>query len=260
MRRIYLSMTIFSTLAILLWAERSGDAQVSTVDFDSPRPLRDALSKVEDQFKITLIFEEVPYVNSSELATAPESNRKYPRGGRFQVQIQSDLQDGYLLAQDVLAAYRHSGLPGTYKVAQKNKMVEVLPLQYKSSSGSMTSASPVLRSRISFPAAPRSIANALQVFVESLSKASGKKVYVWNPPMSSSPEIEFGADNEPADDVLARFNEALGGITAHLTYDPGDPAYYLNLQPILAGPPEPPAQPQTAPLIKAPNPLFVKEK
>jgi hypothetical protein len=258
----YYAQAFCASIGLAAWSLPCQAQETLNIDVHDPRPLRTALQEMElHSIRPPLIYEESVYASPEDLATMTDGSGKpvkYPRGGHFKVQIPTHFTDAKLVMQDLVTAYHNENLSGVYQVVQRNKMVEILPLQHKSNEGKLVDSRPVLKTHITFAAQPRSVYWTAKAFADTLSKAIGHPVNVGNTYMQSEPLYEIGAEDEAADDFLGRLNDLMGGIIVYLNYNPQDQSYWLALH--FAARAQPDVTPITPTPSNAPNPFFVREK
>ncbi len=211
--RIAVTATLIA-LCFVPRVARSSDAE--TLTSEEGRPLASLLDQVQHRFLSPITYEEAP-------------SEKSGRAPVLSVTLGSTDTTPYYAAASVLHAYIAAGLPGAYKVVQHEGWVSVLPTQVP----------PVMSHAVTFPAMERNAIDTLQLIVDGVAQASGKKVILLNVPFWPSERLTLGAAGQPAADVI----ESIGAvnhrpISFQCLYDPLSKAYYLNVT-IVAPKPEP---------------------
>ena len=190
-----------------------------TITTDSPRPLSDAIGQIAKLSGLAINYEDVRVLNAADIQNV--TGTLGPRGGKLSAHIMVDpttqtLPD-VMSAQNALSAvvtaYNTSGLPGKFKIDTGNMsgVFYVAPMQERNAIGQNMAFAPVLSSRITLPAVKQIAYVTLQAILNEVSKASGQKVGMGMIPMQAfaATEVTIGAENEPANNVLARLFEAV---------------------------------------------------
>jgi len=108
----------------------------------------------------------------------------------------------------------------------------VVPRQTRDASDRLIPVTPVLDTRITVAAKPRSAMDLLGEICKAVSLVSGQPVGIGTVPTNAlyQQKIEIGANNEPARQVLEKLIVASRmSLSWRLLYDPGLKIYYLNI-------------------------------
>lgn len=203
-----------------------------TITIDSPRPLADAVEQIAKLSGPAINYEDVRVLNGADIQdvtdqisrkqVGPNDKRSLgPRGGKLSAQIivdpttqtLPDVMSAQNALNAVVNAYNTSGLPGKFKIALGNMSgaLYVAPTAERNSTGQTVSFTPVLSSRITLQAVKQTAYVTLEAILGEVSKVSRQKVAMGMIPFRAFAvaEVTIGADNEPANDVLARLFDAV---------------------------------------------------
>lgn len=244
----------------------------ATVIIRSHRPLSDALDRIQKILLKPINFEEARYRSSQDIGSSSlqtTSGRRafqFPIGGGFELTLPQRDSDSYSATQSVLSAYHGARLSSaSYRAAQKSYGVAVFPTQVRAPDGSMAAVTPVMEQNVSFSTAIRSVAETIALFQDTLSQTAGVRILPGNMPIPRArATVEFGANNEPAGNVLLSLFAKLSPTPMYyrLLYDPNSQAYYLSIRSAPYAPAKPvPATRNLAPTSAPTNsPWFVRSR
>ena len=241
----------FGTLLGLLIADSIAFGQTKTIDItvDDPRPMAAAVLKIEELSGIPINYEDVPvyyapdmkYVTEEESRTRVSDKPFKPyvrvRGGQRSVSIAVDTAAGKLDVQAVkfaltnlILAYNSSRLPGAFDFEYHSGVFFVKPVRYRDVTGVTRAMAPVLSTPVPLPEGKRHWMVKSQLILQQVSKATGWLVGGDSGPLNAG-EQTIGANNEPADHVMARVlaaimcpgigREGYGPVIAQTTWDGG---------------------------------------
>lgn len=232
------------------------------------RALEDVLSQVRKAFEYPIYYEELPLENSGDLLSvklAGFAPALVSPVSKLTVSLSEIDSTPYLAVQSVLGAYGQAGYPGTYRVFQRENRIDVLPSEVRSSTGSLRTITPILTQPISFPIATRTVADTLQLILDSASKQSGYKILIVRAPTPHFQSVELGATGQSLGNVLEDLSTALStNYSISFRFVADTKTYYFDAGP--SSPPDPPGIPATHPKKATPthgpadNPFFIKTK
>jgi len=242
----------------------------SAIEVSDHRPLADALEKLQSVTGIAINYEDVPYEHPADLedVSTAEQRVRYPgyrllvpRKGQVKATVgphaQGSVIETLASVYALLASYRAAGLPGDFKVDQRNGMVYVAPTKVLNRAGFLQDAQPRMETAVSIPYAERRVIDCLETITRALSAATGTIIAAGTFPFSSAEtRVTCGANGEAARDLLATLLSKVSDRPAsyNLLFDPMT-GYMLNLRFIAqSGPPA--AVPESAPQ-NTPSPFFV---
>jgi hypothetical protein len=236
----------------------------TAITSDSPRPLADAVQEVAKLSGFEVNYEDVRVQNRDDIQdvtdtisrqpTSPGDRRTLvPRGGKLSVSITVDPTSKTLpdtisvqtALSALVAAYNASSLPGKFRVdaGNINGVFYITPTQGRSAIGAVQSVTPVLSTRITLKPVQQVAYLTLEAILNEVSRASRVQVGIGTIPIRvfAVPEVMIAADNEPANEVLARLFAAVStagsaalpaavpAISYLMFYDPGDQSYVFNV-------------------------------
>ncbi len=269
------ALSVAAAGLLMVCSSRGQSSQQSispvTITVNSGRPLAEVLERVEQHFLSPINYEEAPYESPADLKTITVSQNGASKTllarpiSDFSVTLTDLDSSPYLAAQSVINSYISASLPGSYKVVQQDKRVDIVPTQVRGVSGSIRDVSPIMSGPVTFPSAERSVMETVQLIADAVSGQKGPKVLPLNVPFGMLETVELGADGETAGDVIENLGRALGrSLSYQCLYDATGKNYYLNLvniasAPVPGGPPQHGlnTHPKTGP---ANSPFFVKQK
>lgn len=245
--------------------QNNGSIELSVED---ARPVAKAVKTLQLRYGWIITYEDPKIAYEGDLVdeTAPAAKdlgfrAVRSRNGRIDISYPVSLQTGKpedpsAVIQMVLDANVAAGNPGTFRLVQAGGVFHVVPAQVKNSEGRWTNQTSLLDVPISFPENERSGGGIIAAICSAVGQATQTRVVVGTVPANMSGQYQgsFGANNEPARDVLLRFMAALKRkLTWYLFYGPDVDMYALNISmlpeaPVVSN--EPPAA--THPLQVAP--------
>lgn len=208
-----------------------GQTRMVDITVDDIRPLAAAVLKVEELSGIPINYEDVPvyYPGDLEDVTDIVVRTPLPAGERiiaphkrhFSVPIAADAATGKLNgAQAVreallrlIAAYSAENLPGGFELETSNGVFFVKPVRYRDATGATRSMTPVLSNRITLPQQTRDRPQTWRLILGQVSSAAGVRVEDATAMSELLGPATLGAENEPANQVVARFLASRSGPT-----------------------------------------------
>jgi hypothetical protein len=199
-----------------------GETKIVEIDVDALYPMRAAIEEINKLSVAPINLEGVPILHSSDMiqlegvtdSLRRSANIMIPITKRLVVPIAVDQVTGRLedlaaaesALRAIVSAYNSADLPGEYELEQTNESFFVLPVKYRDSAGITQSMTPLLATLISLPAEKRTLDRTFKAILESFSQKTGFHILDLRPAMNGMEnQVVFGATNEPAGHVLARF-------------------------------------------------------
>ncbi|PYU48648.1 MAG: hypothetical protein DMG48_19560 [Acidobacteria bacterium] len=202
-----------------------------TLTANDPRPLRQAIEAISQEYGWTVDFEEPPYRSHFDLvdSTDPVWRANHPNakgatrvsGGFFQSNFRepatvSSGDEEEQVLQKLASDYNASGNPGKFVVRKEAEgRYAVIGVSRRDDAGRDEAVDVLLDTVISIPVLQRSARETLRLIVDTLSATSGVKVYLGTVGLSSDPlqdvELTIGGSNIPARTLLL---QALDGVSS----------------------------------------------
>ena len=222
-----------STLGIFFLCSLVMHGQALTeITTEGPRPLDEALQKIEEHFRKPIFYEEIPHENAADLVPGSELGMNpsfsYLKWRKLKATIVGS-PTFESAVNDTLAAYHTQGLPGAYSAGSYQGIVTVVPKTVTNVKGVKVDASPLLETKITLLRASRTRTETIAAILDIMS-ATSKRQINYLPFEPDIKKIVFGADKEPSASVLSRLQEEFGPFTCHLLYDPQTHQYYANFR------------------------------
>ena len=214
-----------AALAKPKWWDRAtieqADSNVS-VHANYPRPLRQAIETIREEYGWTVDYEDPPYEPYDLVDdTDPGWRKTHPTakgatrvaGGLFTATFnaESDMSSGSpdeeRALQKVVADYNASGNPGQFmlKVEGPDRLA-VVGIAIKDSSGNEKAVAPILDTRISLPLQEHDVPEAIKLISQAVSEKSPYKVEFGNAPtnLAIQTRMKVGGDDLTARELLRR--------------------------------------------------------
>ncbi|HJT71110.1 MAG TPA: hypothetical protein VJ731_12990 [Terriglobales bacterium] len=247
--RLYVRILTISLLAhaiIISIPKATAQTVTRRLTISSPRPIADALEKLEQQYGWVITYEDPEYVSLSDVrdATPPWKTQStngqalrrifIPRGGTLNFQYQENnghpLEAPSDLIRRLVASYATGNNP-QFAVIQDRNEWHIVPKRSLNRGGSMADATAVLDAVITIPAERRTSLDLISAICAEVSRVTQRRVLVGTVPTNPlrGHIDESGATNQIARDVL---KQALSRFFVHfswaLYYDPSG-FYALNI-------------------------------
>ena len=226
-----------------------GETKTIEITVDDPRPLAAAVLKIEELSGIPINYEDVPVYYTADVKDVTEevsrtrtSNRRIlvALGGQLSVPIVVDAVTGKLNDTQavnaallaLISAYSVSGLPGSFDLEYYNGVFFVKPVRFRDETGATRAMTPVLSTPITLPEENMNWAVATRLILQQVSNATGSDAAMLTN-LGVPVEVTFGANNEPAHYVIARYlatKSAPASIASDTAWDAGL-SYSLLYQP-----------------------------
>jgi len=208
----------------------------ASIVVSDPRPVAAAIEEIEKLSGRPITYEDPPILNKDYMMPMVEGGDPrllVPRGGslRFTLPPDASAEQKVAAAQSMVGNYNASHGAATFSVSQDG-LTHVVPRQTRDGSDRLMPVTPVLDTRITVAAKPRSAMDLLNEICQAVSRVSGQPVGIGTVPTNAmyQQKIEIGANNEPARQVLEKLILASRlSLSWRLLYDPGLKTYYLNI-------------------------------
>ena len=203
---------------------------------DGARPVADAASELALRFGMAISVEDPEYVHevdvvdvTEQVARSPVNHRiRVPRSVRLEVPFEA-MADGrpknrIALVDDLIDA-ANAALPFGYRLETTSLPFAIIPTKTRNAAGDIVAMTPLLNRLVSIPHGRRKVLESANLMAQALSTQTGLTVSCCQTAIGGYPwgleEAEFGADSEPARDVLRRL----------LRLTPGRWIWILNCDP-----------------------------
>jgi hypothetical protein len=221
---------------------------VATVTADYPTPLFQALEGIRQEYGWIVNWEEAPCYSSFDVVddTSPRWRASHPddkgvtrkAGGIFLASF-SEPKAGELSAEEetlrkVIADYNATANPGRYRLLSgPEEQFTVVGSAVRDEAGTFQQVAPILDTLISVSVQRRTAADALDIILEALSSAAGKRVILMSLPNNvfRNTQVSLQAHAVPARQALQQlFHEIRRPLEYDLGFDPDHSSVYiLNL-------------------------------
>jgi hypothetical protein len=226
------------TCAQIKWPTKAADRFGDIAAIDDPRPVAAAIEKIETLAGRPVSYEDAPLADPRAMAPmvtdrSGDTHGLVPRRGNFQVVLPADASAAseVVAVEGLVAAYNARGQGARFAVRQGD-FTHVVPRAAANEAGVLVAVTPVLDTRITLEAKPRSGAELLAEILRMVGSATGQALRTGTVPTNllAQASTGVGAVNEPARQVLERLVAATGKpLSWRLMYDPGLKSYYLNI-------------------------------
>lgn len=206
-----------------------------TLTANDPRPLRQAIEAISQEYGWTVDFEDPPYRSHFDLAdnTDPTWRANHPNGkgatrvsgGLFQSNFPepatisgSNAEEQVL--QKLVSDYNSSGNPGKFVVRKEAEgRYAVVGVSRRDDAGREEAVDVLLDTAITIPVQERDAKATLRLIVDTLSATSGVKVYLGTIGLSSDPlqeaNLTIGGTNVPVRTLLLQALEDVSSTSPH---------------------------------------------
>ncbi|HLA10739.1 MAG TPA: hypothetical protein VJ023_09105 [Pyrinomonadaceae bacterium] len=220
---------------------------------EDPRPVAKAIVMLEGSYGWTITYEDPRYGYAAEITDVTEKVRrdlhKYqkgaaprvfiPKGGElvfeYYVVTPTNLPpDPGLVVQQLLDAQAASANSARFRMERSDKLIHVIPIAIKNSTGKLVPQESVLDAVITLPAKERTGLQTLEALCTAISKRTHMPVIVGAIPLTMflQHKDQEGADSQRARETLSQLLERTGKgmkLSWQLFYDPGMKIYALNI-------------------------------
>lgn len=220
------------------------------------RPVMRAILQLMATYGYEITYEEPRVVYQGDLEDVTQQRRDLnrfppgqapkvyrPIGGSIQLALPDDAPDQqamYGVLNNLVESWRDSNQGGAhFQVEQQDGIFHVIPLEIRDVNGNWQPVQSVLATPISLPSNPRTERDMFDAIARAISANASTKVVCnlnggfiigLRASEGATKTYVIGAQNEPADSVLARAFELVGQkMTWILTYSPTMHWYFLNI-------------------------------
>jgi hypothetical protein len=238
---------VLTTTVMIAVAATTG-AQAAVLKVDDPRPLAEAIRQFEAEFGWLVTYEDPRYQHERDLKDVTDAVRKpaavsssrrviVPRGGAFVYRFErppanaSRTQVASILAS-MVDEFNRLDYAGKFKVVTTARMIHVVPISVRSTSGEQAPQRSILDTHVSPSAPGRNAVEGLQALLTAVHKATGYRVVLGAFPINRLVQSRM-ADSAKGDtvrDILERtLHESGRKVSWRVFYSPEDQTYILNL-------------------------------
>lgn len=228
-----------------------------TIETESPRPLADAVKKLQKLSIIPIHYEDTRYEQDADLENATEkvltpeqkkmrnsSNRIIvPRRGKISFSIKVDPvtqgleneDQAYEAAQQAVNAWNTS--EGTFQVLRTRLAIHIVPMTLRDKTGKVRTIDPVFNQPISFPLRSRTIFDTLNLIYQQVSAASGYKIVPGNGLLQGifTNTVVLQANGEPAREILDQLFYEMRSMKSKQLNRTSDLQYLMFFDPRVKG-------------------------
>jgi hypothetical protein len=229
-----------------------------TLTANDPRPLRQAVDAISQEYGWIIDFEDPHYLSKFDLvdATDPAWRASHPKekgatrisGGPFHSSFPepSSITSGDAeeqILEKLVADYNSSGNPGKFAVRKEaDARYAIIGMSRKDETGKDETVNALLDTLISIPVQQREAAATLQLIVDTLSATSGVNIKLGTIGLSSDPlqeaQLAIGGVNVPARTLLLQALDGVSSTSPHFRgifvwnflFDADTNAYWLRLR------------------------------
>lgn len=230
-------------------ANVSRSGSVVSLHANGPRPMRDVVQALSQEYGWTIDYEDPVYRIGSDTsdATAPEWKQKHPngptlivpRGGEFIASLDEgvnspDNPDSRLrILNRIVGAYAGSSLPGSFHVeAEDSSHLAIVGI----ASGSGATRSAFLDTPVSLSSQPRTADQAIQEVLDAASSASGIRAMIASGPFYfSTASVVPSGTSMSARNQLRQILNTVGPTQYYwsLLFDTNTGTYHFNVAPVV---------------------------
>jgi hypothetical protein len=212
MMRFCSLLLIVATAVVGSGHSARAQTRTETIEVEDPYPMRAAILKINELSGSPINLEGMQIDYADDMLQM--ANGMVPITRQLVVPIVVDDVTGKLrnleAVESALSAlvstYNSADFPGEYKLELANESFFVLPVEYRDAAGITRPMAPVLSTLISLPAEKRTLHRTVLAILDELSRTSGFHILDMRNAMNGMDNpVVFGATNEPAGHVLARF-------------------------------------------------------
>jgi hypothetical protein len=241
MSRRFLSLATCGAAMLACGSIISSQDRTATLSINDPRPLAAALQDLEARYGWVVTYEDPIFQHPDELQDVTTSVRKdydttkphviVPRGGPFTFAWPLSSTPPAIL-ENLLRAYRASGHPGVFRLANTGATFHVIPVRSRRADGVDQELPAVLDALISVPPGSRTAHELLLAIAERVSRATDVPVGLGSYPLNWALQtrVEGGVSNEPARTALVRVLDSPRlKFSWRMFYAPDMKRYVLNI-------------------------------
>lgn len=226
----------------LLWPAAGDAQQKETLRVDAPRPLAEAVSRLQARYQTVITYEDAPVEASGDIDVQPASVPRaagappflIPRGGIFAFEVPSRASQVPVdeVVRDTLRRYNASGYPGTYELRRVGSTLHVVPIASRGEDGLPRTRVSLLDTIVGVEGGRYDGRQLTTVVLEAVGRERRVRVGLGTVTTSilGSTSLEVPAGQYVARDLLVRLREAAPEpVTWRLLYDPITKAYLMNV-------------------------------
>ena len=203
---------------------------------DGGRPVAAAASELALRFGMAISVEDPEYIHEADIVDVTEQVARsavnhrilVPRSVRLEVPFEA-MADGSpanrVVLVDDLTDAANAALPFGYRLETTAMPFALVPTKTRNADGEIVEMTPLLDRLVSIPRGRRKVHESANLMAQALAAQTGLTVSCCDGPFGGLPwglqEAEFGADNEPARNVLRRL----------LKLTPGRHIWLMNCEP-----------------------------
>lgn len=231
---IFLSASVLFAQTESARVERSGNQGVLIAE--GGRPVAAAAWELAFHFGMAISVEDPEYIHEADVVDVTDQVARgsvdhsilVPRSVRLEVPFEA-AADGWptnrLVLVDDLIEAANAALPFAYRLDVTGLPFAIVPKKTRNADGNAIEMTPLLDRLVSIPHGRRKVNESASLMAQALSDQTGLRVGCCQSVIAGHPwgleEAEFGADNEPARNVLRRL----------LKLTPGRWIWLLNCDP-----------------------------
>jgi len=244
---------LFILMSIAIRGRGSQGVSQIKLSVEDPRPVAEAILKLENKYGWVITYEDPRYVHDSEIADVtlrvsrdldkykPGEGPKVliPRGGilefTYDVTPNTNLPpDPAMVVQKLLSAQAASNNAGRFRSESSGKTMHVIPTAIKNSEGALVPQESVFDTIISLPVEERTGEQKLRSICAAISRATKIGVDLGTIPTNlfDQHRNRQGATSQRARDILVNMFGTMNNGTKlswRLLYGPGLKRYVLNV-------------------------------
>lgn len=217
----------------------SGKTRTVAFHFEGARSLGAAVDTLVCRHGLFLNYEEAPWVAEEDIEElASPAGFRVLASGRFDFEYTEDSEtglplDAYDLLEDLVEAHHQQGGHGRFRVERLNDgIASIVPNAALDEPGDWSAVDPVLSRRVTIEAKHRTVNGLFDRVLAELNKTSPYPITNPQVPLNafSQNDVDFGALDEPARDVLIRALRTLPyRFYMTLNFDPMRREYALSV-------------------------------
>jgi hypothetical protein len=249
------SVFTIASITVLLGAAYaySQVGPVEVIVSDDPRPVLDILNRLEAKYGWQMTYEDPPYESAVDLTdrSSPEFLREHPgkkslipRGKHLEFPLRLSptvSADRSEVLGELLRVHGLSGNPGIFSISNTGAVFHVEPSRLVKNNGNIVRVHSILDATITFPRAPRTGLETLQLILSSLTAKTGVQIVpgaLGVSLLSQTTSIE-GPQGETAKEVVLRIFEGVNRraiaqinqprrLVWQIMYEPDSRTYFFN--------------------------------
>jgi hypothetical protein len=236
------------------WGNAS--ASPNTVTVQDPRPVAEAIQKLENTYGWQITYEDPPYIDYSDitdvtdipwpgapaqspsqlqslqLQTAARHRTLVPKGGSFSFTLPSDNPDESGAVEALVKSYNASGRGQVFAVVHGAGLLHVVPRQAIGLSGFREPVKPVLDTEITVEPKERTADALLEEICKKISTSTNSNVVMGTVPINMllNTTTSIGGSRRTARSIIEQWILESGApLSWRLLYGPDVKIYALNI-------------------------------